>query len=95
MMLHLIGEHPDEQIVTKVCEQALTHRMRAPIHRQRLPLRAAWAYRTETTFHHRVDREVNIAELLSLSSRIAKMLGSCGGRSSGPPAASSAVPRRY
>lgn len=40
MMLHLIGEDQDDALVTRLCEQCLTDRMRNPQDRQRLPLRA-------------------------------------------------------
>ncbi|CUW44790.1 AraC family transcriptional regulator [Brucella vulpis] len=40
MMLKLIGDNFDANLVNKICEQALTDRVRSPQDRQRLPLRA-------------------------------------------------------
>lgn len=40
MMLQLIGDDFDENLVNRICEQALTDRVRKPHDRQRLPLRA-------------------------------------------------------
>ncbi len=40
MMLKLIGDDFDENLVNRICEQALTDRVRKPHDRQRLPLRA-------------------------------------------------------
>ena len=40
MMLKLIGDYFDANLVNKICEQALTDRVRSPQDRQRLPLRA-------------------------------------------------------
>lgn len=40
MMAKLIGDDHDENLVNRVCEQALTDRVRSPQDRQRLPLRA-------------------------------------------------------
>lgn len=40
MMLKLIGDDFDDNLVNRICEQALTDRVRAPHDRQRLPLRA-------------------------------------------------------
>ncbi|ADZ66406.1 transcriptional regulator [Brucella melitensis] len=40
MMLKLIGDDFDANLVNKICEQALTDRVRSPQDRQRLPLRA-------------------------------------------------------
>jgi transcriptional regulator GlxA family with amidase domain len=74
MMLHLIGEHLDEQIVTKVCEQALTDRMRAPTDRQRLPLRARLGLQNTKLLFIIELMEANIAEPLSLV-EIAKYAG--------------------
>jgi transcriptional regulator GlxA family with amidase domain len=74
MMLHLIGEHLDEQIVTKVCEQALTDRMRSPTDRQRLPLRARLGLQNTKLLFIIELMEANIAEPLSLV-EIAKYAG--------------------
>ena len=74
MMLHLIGEHLDEQIVTKVCEQALTDRMRAPTDRQRLPLRARLGLQNTKLLFIIELMEANISEPLSLV-EIAKYAG--------------------
>ncbi|MGL4489087.1 MAG: GlxA family transcriptional regulator [Rhizobiaceae bacterium] len=40
MMVKLIGDDHDENLVNRICEQALTDRVRNPQDRQRLPLRA-------------------------------------------------------
>lgn len=40
MMLKLIGDDFDDNLVNRICEQALTDRVRKPHDRQRLPLRA-------------------------------------------------------
>ncbi|MCV9907528.1 GlxA family transcriptional regulator [Ochrobactrum sp. AN78] len=40
MMLKLIGDDFDDNLVNRICEQALTDRVRNPHDRQRLPLRA-------------------------------------------------------
>ncbi len=74
MMLHLIGEHLDEQIVTKVCEQALTDRMRSPTDRQRLPLRARLGLQNTKLLFIIELMEANISEPLSLV-EIAKYAG--------------------
>jgi len=74
MMLHLIGEHLDEGIVTKVCEQALTDRMRSPTDRQRLPLRARLGLQNTKLLFIIELMEANIAEPLSLI-EIAKYAG--------------------
>jgi transcriptional regulator GlxA family with amidase domain len=66
LMLHLIGEHLDEQIVTKVCEQALTDRMRSPTDRQRLPLRARLGLQNTKLLFIIELMEANVAEPLSL-----------------------------
>lgn len=46
MMLNLIDQDFGENLVNRVCEQALTDRVRGPHDRQRLPLRAVSACRT-------------------------------------------------
>src|SRR5688572_17755894 len=74
MMLHLIGEHLDESIVTKVCEQALTDRMRSPTDRQRLPLRARLGLQNTKLLFIIELMEANISEPLSLV-EIAKYAG--------------------
>jgi transcriptional regulator GlxA family with amidase domain len=74
MMLHLIGEHLDEQIVTKVCEQALTDRMRSPTDRQRLPLRARLGLQNTKLLTIIEMMEANIPEPLSLV-EVAKYAG--------------------
>nr|WP_246206498.1 GlxA family transcriptional regulator [Propylenella binzhouense] len=66
MMLHLIGEHLDESVVTRVCEQALTDRMRAATDRQRLPLRARLGLQNTKLLFIIELMEANIADPLSL-----------------------------
>jgi transcriptional regulator GlxA family with amidase domain len=66
MMLHLIGEDLDDAVVTQVCEQALTDRMRSPTDRQRLPLRARLGLQNTKLLSIIEMMEANIAEPLSL-----------------------------
>ena len=66
MMLALIGEDFDDTLVNKVCEQALTDRMRGPQDRQRLPLRARLGVHNSKLLFIIELMEANIAEPLTL-----------------------------
>lgn len=74
LMLHLIGEDFDDTLVGKICEQALTDRMRAPQDRQRLPLRARLGLQNTKLLFIIERMEANVAEPLSLV-EIAKYAG--------------------
>lgn len=66
MMLSLIGRDHDEDLVNRVCEQALTDRVRNPHDRQRLPLRARLGVQNVKVLSIIEFMEANIAEPLSL-----------------------------
>lgn len=66
MMLSLIGEDHDEELVNRVCEQALTDRVRSPHDRQRLPLRARLGVQNAKVLSIIEFMEANIAEPLPL-----------------------------
>lgn len=66
MMLSLIGEDFDEELVNRVCEQALTDRVRNPHDRQRLPLRARLGVQNAKVLSIIEFMEANITEPLSL-----------------------------
>ncbi len=66
MMLSLIGEDHDEELVNRVCEQALTDRVRNPHDRQRLPLRARLGVQNAKVLSIIEFMEANIAEPLPL-----------------------------
>jgi transcriptional regulator GlxA family with amidase domain len=66
MMLSLIGRDHDEELVNRVCEQALTDRVRSPHDRQRLPLRARLGVQNAKVLSIIEFMEANIAEPLSL-----------------------------
>ena len=56
MMLNLIGEDHDDNLVNRICEQALTDRVRNPHDRQRLaPARTARRPEFQGPVHHRTD----------------------------------------
>ncbi len=74
MMLSLIGEDHDEELVNRVCEQALTDRVRSPHDRQRLPLRARLGVQNARVLSIIEFMEANIAEPLALV-EIAKYVG--------------------
>lgn len=67
MMLHIIGENHGEQLQTKVCEGALTDRVRNPRDRQRLPLRARLGVFNTKLLMIIELMEANISEPLTLS----------------------------
>ena len=66
MILKLIGEDFDDNLVNRVCEQALTDRVRAPTDRQRLPLRARLGVQNAKVLSIIELMEANLAEPLSL-----------------------------
>lgn len=66
MMLSLVGQDHDEELVNRVCEQALTDRVRNPHDRQRLPLRARLGVQNAKVLSIIEFMEANIAEPLSL-----------------------------
>ena len=66
MMLSLIGQDHDEELVNRVCEQALTDRVRSPHDRQRLPLRARLGVQNAKVLSIIEFMEANIAEPLPL-----------------------------
>ncbi|MCB1385457.1 MAG: GlxA family transcriptional regulator [Nitratireductor sp.] len=66
MMLSLIGRDNDEELVNRVCEQALTDRVRNPNDRQRLPLRARLGVQNTKVISIIEFMEANISEPLSL-----------------------------
>jgi len=74
MMLSLIGEDHDEELVNRVCEQALTDRVRNPHDRQRLPLRARLGVQNAKVLSIIEFMEANISEPLSLV-EIARYVG--------------------
>ncbi|MGI9400242.1 MAG: GlxA family transcriptional regulator [Rhizobiaceae bacterium] len=66
MMLSLIGEDHDSELVNRVCEQALTDRVRSPHDRQRLPLRARLGIQNAKVLAIIEYMEANISEPLPL-----------------------------
>lgn len=66
MMLSIIGEDHDQELVNRVCEQALTDRVRNPQDRQRLPLRARLGVQNTKVLSIIEYMEANIAEPLPL-----------------------------
>ncbi len=66
MMLYLIGQDHGEELVNRVCEQALTDRVRNPQDRQRLPLRARLGVQNSKVLSIIEYMEANIAEPLPL-----------------------------
>ena len=66
MMLNLIGEDHDDNLVNRICEQALTDRVRNPHDRQRLPLRARLGVQNSKVLSIIELMEANLSEPLSL-----------------------------
>lgn len=66
MILSLIGRDYDDELVNRVCEQALTDRVRNPHDRQRLPLRARLGVQNAKVLSIIEFMEANISEPLSL-----------------------------
>jgi transcriptional regulator GlxA family with amidase domain len=74
MMLSLVGRDHGEELVNRVCEQALTDRVRNPRDRQRLPLRARLGVQNSKVLAIIEYMEANISEPLPLVD-IAKFVG--------------------
>lgn len=74
MMLALIGEDLGEDVVNRVCEQALTDRVRGPQDRQRLPLRARLGVQHAKVLRVIEIMEANLSDPLSLV-EIARAVG--------------------
>jgi transcriptional regulator GlxA family with amidase domain len=74
MMLSLVGRDHDEDLVNRVCEQALTDRVRSPGDRQRLPLRARLGVQNAKVLSIIEFMEANVAEPLPLVD-IARFVG--------------------
>lgn len=74
MMLDLIKRDFDDHLVNRICEQALTDRIRAQSDRQRLPLRARLGVQNSKVLSIIELMEANLAEPLSLL-EIADMVG--------------------
>ena len=66
MMLKLIGDDFGDNIVNRVCEQALTDRVRSPHDRQRLPLRARLGVQNSKVLTIIELMEARLSEPLSL-----------------------------
>lgn len=66
MMLNLIDQDFGENLVNRVCEQALTDRVRGPHDRQRLPLRARLGVQNSKVLSIIELMESNLSEPLSL-----------------------------
>lgn len=66
MMLNLLGQDHDDNLVNRVCEQALTDRVRSPHDRQRLPLRARLGVQNTKVLSIIELMESNLSEPLSL-----------------------------
>jgi transcriptional regulator GlxA family with amidase domain len=66
MMLNLIGDDHDDNLVNRICEQALTDRVRSPHDRQRLPLRARLGVQNTKILSIIELMEANLSEPLSL-----------------------------
>ena len=66
MMLNLIDQDFGENLVNRVCEQALTDRVRGPHDRQRLPLRARLGVQNAKVLSIIELMEKNLSEPLSL-----------------------------
>jgi transcriptional regulator GlxA family with amidase domain len=66
MMINLIGDDHDDNLVNRICEQALTDRVRSPHDRQRLPLRARLGVQNSKILSIIELMEANLSEPLSL-----------------------------
>ncbi|WP_102959260.1 GlxA family transcriptional regulator [Mangrovicella endophytica] len=74
MMLALIGEDLGDDVVNRVCEQALTDRVRGAQDRQRLPLRARLGVQHVKVLRIIEIMEANLGEPLSLV-EVARLVG--------------------
>ncbi len=72
MMLHLVAQDFDEGVVSRICEQALVERVRAPSVRQRLPLRTQLGTIDPVILAVVEDMQANISEPVSLPDFAAK-----------------------
>ena len=66
MMVKLIGDDHDDNLVNRICEQALTDRVRNPQDRQRLPLRARLGIQNNRVLEIIEQMESHISEPLEL-----------------------------
>ncbi len=73
MLLALIGEHHDDEIVARVCQGAITDRVRSPKDRQRLPLRARLGVQNSKVLSVIEFMEANLSEPLSLAEIASKV----------------------
>lgn len=67
MLLHIIAQDQDESVITRICEQCLTDRVRNSNDRQRLPLRARLGVQNTKLFSIIEVMEANITEPVSLT----------------------------
>ena len=74
MMLKLIGDDFDDKLVNRICEQALTDRVRNPQDRQRLPLRARLGVHNSKVLTIIEMMEANLTEPQALV-RVADSIG--------------------
>lgn len=73
MMLHLIAQDFGEAVVSRVCEQALVERVRAPSVRQRLPLRDQLGTSDPAVLAAVEEMQANFAEPVPLPALAAKV----------------------
>ncbi len=73
MMLHLIAQDFGEAVVSRICEQALVERVRAPSVRQRLPLRTRLGTSDPTLLAIVEEMQANLADPLALPDLAAKV----------------------
>jgi transcriptional regulator GlxA family with amidase domain len=73
MMLHLIAHDFGEAVVSRICEQALVERVRAPSVRQRLPLRAQLGTSDPTLLTIVEEMQANLCEPVPLPDLAAKV----------------------
>ena len=66
MMLHLIAPDFGEAVVSRICDQALVERVRAPSARQRLPLRTQLGTSNPTLLAIVEEMQANLADPLAL-----------------------------
>lgn len=73
MILHLIAQDFGEAVVSRICEQALVERVRAPSVRQRLPLRAQLGTSDPTLLTIVEEMQANLSEPVPLPDLAAKV----------------------
>lgn len=66
MMLKLIGDDLGDSLVSRICEQVLTDRVRSPSDRQRLPLRARLGVQNSKVLTIIEFMEANLSEPMAL-----------------------------